>query len=76
MERPVEKSTFELSPAKAPLRRLAVERGATRDERLETPGMAIHIGAQPTARRASHAIGAFARAEAPQPQRQGAAFPC
>lgn len=37
----------------------AVERGATRDEVLETLGMAIYMGAGPSAMYASHALGAF-----------------
>ena len=45
----------------------AVERGATRDEILETLGMAIYMGAGPAAMYASHALGAatqFAEARA------------
>jgi AhpD family alkylhydroperoxidase len=37
----------------------AVERGATRAEVLETLGLAIYMGAGPTAMYASHAIEAF-----------------
>ena len=37
----------------------AVERGATREEVLETLGMAIYMGAGPSAMYASHAIEAF-----------------
>ena len=37
----------------------AVERGATREEVLETLGMAIYMGAGPSAMYASHALGAF-----------------
>jgi AhpD family alkylhydroperoxidase len=37
----------------------AVDRGATRDEVLETLGMAIYMGAGPSAMYASHALGAF-----------------
>ncbi len=37
----------------------AVERGATREEVLETLGMAIYMGAGPAAMYASHALGAF-----------------
>jgi AhpD family alkylhydroperoxidase len=37
----------------------AVEQGATRDEVLETLGMAIYMGAGPSAMYASHALGAF-----------------
>src|SRR5271165_3467462 len=37
----------------------AVERGATRGEVLETLGMAIYMGAGPSAMYASHALGAF-----------------
>jgi len=36
----------------------AVERGATREEILETLGMAIYMGAGPSAMYASHALGA------------------
>ncbi len=39
----------------------AVERGATRDEILETLGMAIYMGAGPSAMYASHALGAAAQ---------------
>ncbi len=37
----------------------AVEQGATRDEVLETLGMAIYMGAGPSAMYASHALGAY-----------------
>ena len=37
----------------------AVECGATREEVLETLGMAIYMGAGPSAMYASHALGAF-----------------
>jgi AhpD family alkylhydroperoxidase len=37
----------------------AVERGATREEILETLGMAIYMGAGPSVMYASHALGAF-----------------
>jgi len=37
----------------------AVERGATREELLETLGMAIYMGAGPSVMYASHALGAF-----------------
>ena len=37
----------------------AVERGATREEVLETLGMAIYMGAGPSVMYASHALGAF-----------------
>ena len=37
----------------------AVDRGATREEILETLGMAIYMGAGPSAMYASHALGAF-----------------
>jgi AhpD family alkylhydroperoxidase len=37
----------------------AVERGATREEILETLGMAIYMGAGPSAMYASHALGAY-----------------
>ena len=42
----------------------AVEQGATRDEVLETLGMAIYMGAGPAAMYASHALGAFTQFEA------------
>ena len=42
----------------------AVEQGATRDEVLETLGMAIYMGAGPSAMYASHALGAFSQFEA------------
>jgi len=42
----------------------AVERGATREEVLETLGMAIYMGAGPSAMYASHALGAFTQFEA------------
>jgi len=41
-----------------------VDQGATRDEVLETLGMAIYMGAGPSAMYASHALGAFAQFEA------------
>ncbi len=37
----------------------AVDRGATREEVLETLGMAIYMGAGPSVMYASHAFGAF-----------------
>ncbi len=37
----------------------AVERGATREEILETLGMAIYMGAGPSAMYASHALSAY-----------------
>lgn len=37
----------------------AVDRGATREEILETPGMAVYMGAGPAAMYASHALGAY-----------------
>ena len=37
----------------------AVEQGATREEMLETLGMAIYMGAGPSAMYASHALAAF-----------------
>ena len=46
----------------------AVDRGASREEVLETLGMAIYMGAGPAAMYASHALGAytqFAAAKAP-----------
>ena len=39
----------------------AVDRGATREEILETLGMAIYMGAGPAAMYASHALGAYAQ---------------
>jgi AhpD family alkylhydroperoxidase len=39
----------------------AVERGATREEVLETLGMAIYMGTGPSAMYASHALGAYAQ---------------
>ncbi len=39
----------------------AVERGATREEILETLGMAVYMGAGPAAMYASHALGAYAQ---------------
>ena len=42
----------------------AVEQGATRDEVLETLGIAIYMGAGPSAMYASHALGAFTQFEA------------
>ena len=42
----------------------AVEQGATREEVLETLGMAIYMGAGPSAMYASHALGAFTQFEA------------
>ena len=41
----------------------AVEHGATREEVLETLGMAIYMGAGPSAMYASHALGAFTQFE-------------
>ena len=37
----------------------ALDRGATREEILETLGMAIYMGAGPSAMYASHALGAY-----------------
>ena len=37
----------------------AVDRGATREEVLETLGMAVYMGAGPSAMYASHALGAY-----------------
>ena len=37
----------------------AIERGATREEVLETLGMAIYMGAGPSAMHASHALSAY-----------------
>ena len=42
----------------------AVDQGATRDEVLETLGMAIYMRAGPSAMYASHALGAFTQFEA------------
>ncbi len=42
----------------------AVDRGATRDEVLETLGMAIYMGAGPSVMYASHALEAFTQFEA------------
>jgi AhpD family alkylhydroperoxidase len=42
----------------------AVDQGASRDEVLETLGMAIYMGAGPSAMYASRALGAFAQFEA------------
>ena len=42
----------------------AVEHGASRDEVLETLGMAIYMGAGPSVMYASHALGAFTQFEA------------
>jgi len=42
----------------------AVDQGAKRDEVLETLGMAIYMGAGPSAMYASHALGAFTQFEA------------
>ena len=39
----------------------AVDRGATREEVLETLGMSIYMGAGPSAMYASHALGAYAQ---------------
>jgi alkylhydroperoxidase/carboxymuconolactone decarboxylase family protein YurZ len=39
----------------------AVDRGATREEILETLSMAIYMGAGPAAMHASHALGAYAQ---------------
>ncbi len=41
----------------------AVEQGASREEMLETLGMAIYMGAGPSAMYASHALGAFTQYE-------------
>jgi AhpD family alkylhydroperoxidase len=42
----------------------AVDQGATREEALEALGMAIYMGAGPSAMYASHALGAFSQFEA------------
>ena len=39
----------------------AVDRGATRDEIIETLGMAIYMGAGPSAMYASHALAAYSQ---------------
>jgi AhpD family alkylhydroperoxidase len=39
----------------------AVDRGATREEVLETLGMAVYMGAGPSAMYASHALGAYSQ---------------
>lgn len=41
----------------------AIERGASREEILETLGMAIYMGAGPSVMYASHALAAFAQFE-------------
>ena len=43
----------------------AVQQGATRDEVLETLGMAIYMGAGPSAMYASHALDAYTQFTAP-----------
>jgi AhpD family alkylhydroperoxidase len=43
----------------------AVDAGATRDEILETLGMAIYMGAGPSVMYASHALDAFTRLSTP-----------
>jgi AhpD family alkylhydroperoxidase len=45
----------------------AVDRGATREEILETLGMAIYMGAGPSAMYASHALGAYTQFAAAKP---------
>ncbi len=44
----------------------AVERGASREEVLETLGMAIYMGAGPSAMYASHALDAFTQFSTPK----------
>jgi AhpD family alkylhydroperoxidase len=44
----------------------AVDRGATREEILETLGMAIYMGAGPAAMYASHALGAYSQFATPK----------
>jgi AhpD family alkylhydroperoxidase len=44
--------------------RAAADRGASRDEVMETLGMAIYMGAGPSVMYASHALQAFAQFEA------------
>ena len=43
----------------------AVDQGATREELLETLGMAIYMGAGPSAMYASHALDAYTQFTAP-----------
>jgi AhpD family alkylhydroperoxidase len=45
----------------------AVDRGATRDEILETLGMAIYMGAGPSAMYANHALAAYTQFSAAKP---------
>ena len=45
----------------------AVDRGASREEILETLGMAIYMGAGPSAMYASHALGAYTQFAAAKP---------
>jgi AhpD family alkylhydroperoxidase len=47
----------------------AVERGASRDEILETLGMAIYMGAGPSVMYASHALEAFTQFAAAKGER-------
>ncbi len=47
----------------------AVERGASRDEILETLGMAIYMGAGPSVMYASHALEAFSQFNAAKGER-------
>lgn len=47
----------------------AVERGASRDEILETLGMAIYMGAGPSVMYASHALEAFSQFAAAKDER-------
>jgi AhpD family alkylhydroperoxidase len=44
--------------------RAAVENGASREEALETLGMAVYMGAGPSAMYASHALSAFGQFQA------------
>ena len=44
--------------------RAAVENGASREEALETLGMAVYMGAGPSAMYASHALSAFSQFQA------------
>ncbi len=49
----------------------AVEQGASRDEVLETLGLAIYMGAGPSVMYASHALEAAAQFEAERARKQG-----
>jgi AhpD family alkylhydroperoxidase len=49
----------------------ALKQGATRDEVMETLGMAIYMGAGPSVMYATHALEAFSEFEAPQKEAVG-----